>query len=88
MNMVRSMNNLGYTPLHYACRDGHFNIAKYLIREAHCQCNPSCEDNDGDTPLNLACRYSHVQYLISEVHCDPIMCKQTWLYSTSPCLYL
>ena len=38
---VRTM--YGYTPLHYACTNGHLNIAQYLIREEHC--NPSCENN-------------------------------------------
>ena len=37
----------------YACH-GNLNIAQYLIREEHC--NPSCENNDGDTPLHYACR--------------------------------
>ena len=29
------------------------NIAQYLIRVEHC--NPSCENNDGKTPLHYAC---------------------------------
>ena len=30
------VNNNGSTPLHYACDNGHLNIAQYLIREEHC----------------------------------------------------
>ena len=51
---------------------GHLNIAQYLIREEHC--NPSCENNNGETPLHYACSNGHlniVQYLIREEHCNP-----------------
>ena len=44
----------------------------YLIREEHC--NPSCENNNGSTPLHYACSYGHLniaQYLIREEHCNP-----------------
>ena len=61
------------TPLHYACTNGHLNIAQYLIREEHC--NPSCESNDGDTPLHNACIFNHahiVQYLLSTGRVNPL----------------
>ena len=67
---VRTM--MATTPLHYACDNGHLNIAQYLIREEHC--NPSCENNDGETPLHYACDNGHLniaQYLIREEHCNP-----------------
>ena len=57
-------NKYGNTPLHYACSNGHLNIAQYLIREEHC--NPSCENKYGETPLHYACRHGHLniaQYL-------------------------
>ena len=65
---MRTMN----TPLHYACTNGHLNIAQYLIREEHC--NPSCENNNGSTPLHYACTNGHLniaQYLIREEDCNP-----------------
>ena len=63
----------GETPLHYACKNGHLNIAQYLIREEHC--NPSCEDEYGDTPLHRACIWNHahiVQYLLSTGRVNPL----------------
>ena len=65
----------GETLLYLACCNGDFNIAQYVISEAHC--NPSCQNSDGETPLHLACRNGHfniAQYLISEEHCNP-SCK-------------
>ena len=53
-------------------RHGHLNIAQYLIREEHC--NPSCVDNNGDTPLHYACINNHahiVQYLLSTGRVNP-----------------
>ena len=66
-------DNGGETPLHYACRYGHLNIAQYLIREEHC--NPSCENNVGWTPLHDACNGNHahiVQYLLSTGRVNPL----------------
>ena len=57
----------------HACINGHLNIAQYLIREEHC--NPSCEDNNGDTPLHYACLRNHahiVQYLLSTGRVNPL----------------
>ena len=45
----------------------------YLIREEHC--NPSCEDNNGWTPLHWACLNDHahiVQYLLSTGRVNPL----------------
>ena len=66
-------DNVGNTPLHYACANGHLNIAQYLIREEHC--NPSCETNGGRTPLHFACilnRAHIVQYLLSTGRVNPL----------------
>ena len=57
--------------LHDACRYGHFSIVQYLIDAAHF--NPSCKNNNRDTPLHIICRHGRfdiVRYLISEVHCN------------------
>ena len=35
-------------------REGHLNIVRYLVTEAHC--DPNIKDNDGWTPLHYACR--------------------------------
>ena len=62
----------GWTALHFACSNGHLNIAQYLIREEHC--NPSLKNKYGWTPLNNACNNGHLniaQYLIREEHCNP-----------------
>ena len=41
----------------HACRNGHLNIAQF-IREEHC--NPSCENNDGSTPLHYGNNHAHI----------------------------
>ena len=72
-------DNTGWTALHFACRNGHLNIAQYLIREEHC--NPSCESNTGWTPLHFACingRLNITQYFIKEEHCNPCEIKDGW----------
>ena len=61
--------------LHYAAKCGHLHIVKYLIDELGC--NPSCLDEDKDTPLHYAAKEGHmdiVKFLTLEKHCDP-MCK-------------
>ena len=64
-------NNIGETPLHYACSNGYLDITQYLISEG--KCDPSCENNDGWTPLHFACSNGDLkitQYLINKVHCN------------------
>ena len=61
----------GQELLQFACRIGNIAIAQYLIKNKHC--NPSCENNDGDTPLHIAHRngyFNIVEYLICEAHCN------------------
>ena len=48
-------------------------VVKYFINEQNC--DPMTRDNDGGTPLHIACRYGHLnitQYLINEAHCNPL----------------
>ena len=42
----------GYCALHYACGEGHSNIAKYLITE--CKASLDSRNNDGLTPIMCA----------------------------------
>ena len=64
------------TLLHLACKNGHLNIAQYLIGEL--QCNPaSYTTTSGTTLLHYACEYGHLnitQYLIEVAHCNPACC--------------
>ena len=67
------MDNVGCTPLYYACDNAHLNIIHYLISEL--QCDPSPVNNSGNTPLHCACMwgYAHiVQYLLSTEKVDPL----------------
>ena len=42
-----------HTPLS-PCSNGHLDVVRYLVTEAHC--DPNVKDNDGLTPLHYACR--------------------------------
>ena len=68
---VSDRNNRGLTPLHYAAQYGHLTIIQYLV-----QCSGTdvaiATDEDGDTPLHLACQLNHnnrnipvIKYLLS-----------------------
>ena len=70
-----SWNNIE-TPLHFASRSGHLDIAQYLIRDAHSDegCNLTGVNINGEIPLHYASRYGYfnfAQYLIEEAQCDP-----------------
>ena len=41
-----------HTVLH--SREGHLNVVRFLVNEAHC--DPNVKDNDGWIPLHYACR--------------------------------
>ena len=38
------------------CREGHLDVVRYLVTEA--DCDPDVRDDDQDTPLHTACRYT------------------------------
>jgi len=63
---VNERDEDGYTPLHEAVYNGHFEIAKYLISQG---ANVNAKDDNGDTPLHEAA-FTHnieiVKYLISK----------------------
>lgn len=59
----------GYTPLHYACRDGKLELAKKLVYTD--RLNPHLQANDGNTPLHLACLNGQIDVIVWLVeHCD------------------
>ena len=51
-------NEIGYSPLHAAARNGHLAVVKYLIREIGC--NPQIADANGNTLLHYACLRGHL----------------------------
>ena len=60
------------TLLHLACKNGHLNIAQYLIGEL--QCKPARYTTRRKTLLHYACENGHLnitQYLIEVAHCNP-----------------
>ena len=69
-------DQLGLTPLHYACRYGHFDIIQYLCSNA--KCNPHGKTFDGSTALHMACKcplldastLKIVVYLVKVANCD------------------
>ncbi|XP_019854070.1 PREDICTED: ankyrin repeat domain-containing protein 49-like [Amphimedon queenslandica] len=61
----------GCTPLHHACRSGHFEIVKILTN--HPQCDIEAEDNSKHRPLHKACVSGNidiVHHLVIDKHCD------------------
>ena len=69
-NEVRESS--GLTALHLACKHGHLDITRYLIREQNC--NPETTTPNGRTPLHLACKSGHLHIarcLITDYKCNP-----------------
>ena len=61
--------------LHYTMLPATISLeaVRHFINEQHC--DPMTRDNDGDTPLHIACDYRHahiVQYLLSTGKVDPL----------------
>ena len=56
MNIKNPAGNYGYTPLHYAAQEGHFNVCKLITENVHVK-NPS--NDQGETPLSLATQSGH-----------------------------
>ena len=50
---VNGTDSEGWTPLHYACSEGHLGMVRMLIAEFKADVN--CTDPDGWTPLHHAC---------------------------------
>ena len=63
----------GDTFLHYACRNGWYEVTKVLIEKY--KCDPNCRNKNGSTPLLFAYTSGNqnlVDYLIVQSHCDPL----------------
>ena len=72
LDLIQVKDTSGLTPLHLACKNGHLDIAHYLIRQQNC--NPETITSDGCTPLHLACANGHLRIavvLIADFNCDP-----------------
>uniref|UniRef100_A0A1X7T2P1 Uncharacterized protein n=1 Tax=Amphimedon queenslandica TaxID=400682 RepID=A0A1X7T2P1_AMPQE len=69
---VNAKGRFGYTPLHYACEKGHFEIVKILTN--HPQCNIEAEDENNDRPIHLALsgktHMNIVNYLVEVKGCN------------------
>ena len=63
----------GRTLLHNACNGGHVDVARKLVTEYGADVN--ARDNDDNTPLNLAARFSSkmelIHMLVKECGCSP-----------------
>ena len=55
---ANTINRYGNSPLHYACANGHFEVAKVLTRNG---ANISAIGDDGKTPLFYACKSGHTE---------------------------
>ena len=58
--------------LHYACRNGWYDVSRVLVDKY--QCDPHLKNRWGDTPLHYACwggSIDIVRFLIVDHHCDP-----------------
>lgn len=67
--MLTDMN--GHTPFLAACKEGHDEVAKYLIEEGNV--DPSCRGRNGFTPLHYAAINGHtemVRYLAVKKQCN------------------
>ena len=64
-------NNDNQTALHISCKNGHRDIAEYLLTQA--KCNPNVRDIKGNTPLHFACGSGHMECvkLIITEWCNP-----------------
>ncbi len=69
---VDHVTDSGRTALHAAAEFGHVNIARLLVYRG---ANENAPDNEGFTPLHLACQHSNnemVIFLVTECSSDPL----------------
>ena len=53
---VNTKDEKGYTPLHYACRDGHLDLVRLLLEA---RADVEARNKDNETPLHQACLHGH-----------------------------
>ena len=73
---LEAVDHQHQTTLHYAAKNGHLNITKYLVSEAHVYVNPAANDNEQKrtfvTPLDLAIAHNHsdvANFIITKGNC-------------------
>ena len=54
---IMESDNEGLTPLHYACADGHAEIAREMLAKG---ADKEAVTNSGCTPLSVACEHGHL----------------------------
>ena len=69
-----TIDESGKSGIHYASQKGHTAIVQHLVEQ--CGCNIDARDQDGLTPLHLACKYGQnvdlVKYILSRSECDTL----------------
>ena len=68
---VNSRDENGNTPLHIACNNRHFDIAKFLIEEAPTKTDPSIQNHYGNLALHIACGKHSLALTKLVSNCDP-----------------
>ena len=65
-------DNIGRTPLHYACISSRFKMSRYLIDQWYL--NPENSDYNGYNSVHAACEAGNMElvlYFLTELHCNP-----------------
>jgi ankyrin repeat protein len=77
------MDEIFATPLHFACKKGHLEIAKKLLEKG---ANPSNQKNDERTPLHDAAENGFTQLvaLLLDFGADPFIANSIPLSARSP----
>ena len=66
----RTCNEVGKTPLHIACLNGHFDIVLLLLHAFNC--NPNRKDHNQCTPLHDACLGGHINVTLLLIHAERV----------------
>ena len=81
-----NIDDLNSSLLHYACRNGWYDVSRQLVEKYHCDVH--LKNWWSDTPLHYAClekgSIDIVRFLIVDQHCDPTS-REFW--GTTPLHY-
>ena len=73
----RSGDHRDSSLLHYACRNGWYDVSRQLVEKYHCDVH--LKNGEVDTPLHYACRENGsidiVRFLVVDQHCDWACCE-------------